>query len=118
MTRHQKADLANKYFSLYRRRYIRFNIITVISELLFSAVCIGLFIEFTDIVNIACILVVLVLSLAYMLLTLRANYLCYSNVKDYINEGWFQFKYDAENEEYLHVYIKDITIADLYMEEK
>lgn len=30
MTRHQKEDLANKYFNLYRRNYIHFGIITII----------------------------------------------------------------------------------------
>lgn len=29
----------------------------------------------------------------------------------------FCFQYDDENEEYMHVFEKDITIADLYMEE-
>lgn len=115
MTRHQKEKLTNKYFNLYRRRYIRFNIITLINEVLFSLVCIGLFIEFTGFTDRACTVVVLVLSLIYVLLALRANYLCYSNVKDCINDGWFCFKYADENEEYLHVFAGDTTIADLYM---
>lgn len=117
MTRHQKEDLANKYFNLYRRNYIRFSIITIISELLFGLVCIGLFIEFTGTSDRVCTLVILVLSLVYMLLTLITNYLCYSNVKDCINDGCFCFQYDDENKEYIHVFEKDITIADLYMEE-
>lgn len=118
MTRHQKVDLANKYFNLYRRRYIRFNTITIINELLFSLVCIGLFIEFTGFTNRVCTLVVLVLSLAYVLLALRANYLRYSIIKDCINEGWFRFKYDDENEEYMHIFVGDVAIADLYKEDR
>lgn len=117
MTRHQKEDLANKYFSLYQRRYIRFNIITLISGLLFNLVCIGFFIEFTNTADRVCTLVMLVLCLVYVLLSLRVKYLCYSNVKDCINDGWFCFKYSDKNEEYMHVYARDITIADLYMEE-
>ena len=115
MTKYQKEDLANKYFSLYRRRYIRFNIITLISGLLFSLVCIGLFIEFISIADRICICIILVLSLVYVLLTLITNYLHYSNVRDCINNGWFCFKYDDEQEEYMHVFVKDITVADLYM---
>lgn len=117
MTRHQKEDLTNKYFSLYRRRYIRFNIIALISGLLFSLVCIGLFIEFIGTADRVCTISILALSLVYMLLTLTTNYLHYSNVKDCINDGWFCFKYDDKNKEYMHVFIGDITIDDLYMEE-
>lgn len=117
MTKYQKEDLANKYFSLYRRRYIRFNIITLISGLLFSLVCIGLFIEFISIADRICTCTILVLSLVYVLLTLTTNYLHYSNVKDCINDGWFCFRYDNKNVEYMHVYARDITIADLYIEE-
>lgn len=117
MTRYQKEDLVNKYFSLYRRRYIRFNIITLISGLLFSSVGIGLFIEFISIADRICICTILVLSLVYVLLTLMTNYLHYSNIKDCINDGWFCFKYDDKNKEYMHIFIGDITIDDLYLEE-
>lgn len=117
MTRHQKEDLAIKYFSLYKRRYIHFNITTLINELLFILVCVGFFIEFTSTADRAYTFVMLVLSLIYVLLSLRVKYLCYSNVKDCINDGWFCFKYDDKNEEYMNVYDRDITIADLYMDE-
>lgn len=36
MTRHQKEDLAIKYFSLYKRRYIHFNITTLIKMSCYS----------------------------------------------------------------------------------
>lgn len=117
MTRHQKEELANKYFNLYRRNYIHFNIVTVISELLFSLVCIGLFIEFKSIVERVCVLSILVVGLLYTLLALRAKYLHYTNIKDCINNDWFCFKYDDKHKEYMHVFIEDITVADLYMEE-